>query len=244
MTEPITESIIEPIIKKERKKRIQQILKKYYNENENVLEIGIDEAGRGPMLGRVYSGAVILPKDDSFNHTLMKDSKRFHSKKKIQEAADYIKNNAIAWSVGYCDENVIDKINIRVATHRAMHKAIRETINKMKGNQNKQYQLLVDGNDFNPFMELKDDIGLVQIPHKCIEGGDNKYTAIAAASILAKVERDAYIKAICIEDPTLDEHYGLLRNNGYGTKIHLDGIKTHGISKYHRKTFGICQHYA
>ena len=229
---------IEPI---KMKKKTHTILEKYYNNDINTLEIGIDEAGRGPMFGRVYSGAVILPKDDSFDHYLMKDSKRFHSKKKIQEIAEYIKKNAIMWSVGYSDESIIDKINIRAATHQAMHKAVRNIIGT---NENKtRYHLLVDGNDFTPFMRFDDDIGLIQVPHICIEGGDNKYTAIAAASILAKVERDAYIIALCKEDPTLDLRYGLLSNNGYGTKIHMDGIKTYGISKYHRKTFGICQNY-
>jgi ribonuclease HII len=232
------------IVNKTSTKRLkkQQIsLQKYYNDDINVLEIGIDEAGRGPMFGRVYSGAVILPKDDSFDHSLMKDSKRFHSKKKIQEAAEYIKKNAISWSVGYSDEKTIDKINIRIATHQAMHQAVRDII--CSNNSNNRYHLLVDGNDFTPFMKFDDVIGLVQTPHICIEGGDNKYTAIAAASILAKVERDAYIAELCRVDPTLDERYGLLSNNGYGTKIHMDGIKTYGISKYHRKTFGICQNY-
>lgn len=227
-----------------RKKPIKNILAKFYNETQTTLEIGVDEAGRGPMFGRVYSGAVILPKDDSFQHILMKDSKRFHSKKKILEVAEYIKENAIAWAVGYSDEATIDRVNIRVATHQAMHKAIRDVINKTANQKNKQYQLLIDGNDFTPFMNFKDDIGLVQIPHRCFEGGDNKYTSIAAASILAKVERDAYVEALCSAEPELDERYGLISNKGYGTKKHMDGIKEFGISKYHRKTFGICRNYA
>jgi len=228
-------------------KRIKKILSPFYNEADNVLEIGVDEAGRGPMFGRVYSGAVILPKDDSFQHNLMKDSKKFHSKKKILEVAQYIKENAVAWSVCYSDEATIDSVNIRVATHQAMHKAIREVMNKIETKENyehKQYQLLIDGNDFTPFMNLQDDVGLVQVPHRCFEGGDNKYTAIAAASILAKVERDTYIEELCKEEPLLDDRYGLLSNKGYGTQKHMNGIKEFGISKYHRKTFGICQHYA
>lgn len=230
-----------------RKKSIVQVLEKYYNESDDIIEIGVDEAGRGPMFGRVYTGAVILPKNDSFEHKLMKDSKRFHSKNKILEVAEYIKSNAIAWSIGYSDENIIDKKNIRIATHIAMHSAIRDVINKINDNdiyKNKRIQLLIDGNDFTPFIQYKDDnIGLVQIYHRCIEGGDNKYTAIAAASILAKVERDAYIDCLCKQEPLLDERYGLLKNKGYGTKKHMDGIKEFGISKYHRKTFGICRNY-
>ena len=94
---------------------------------------GIDEAGRGPMFGRVYSGAVVLPKDDSFDHFKMKDSKKFTSKnpKKIQEVADYIKEHALAWAVEYEDERVIDDINILQATQSAMHKAIRSVMRKL-----------------------------------------------------------------------------------------------------------------
>ena len=95
---------------------------------DDVIEIGVDEVGRGPMFGRVYTAAVILPKDDSFEHSKMKDSKKFHSKKKIKEVSDYIKENAIAWSIEWEDEKVIDEINIRNATHSAMHKAIKNII--------------------------------------------------------------------------------------------------------------------
>ena len=90
----------------------KHILNRSFIEDPTIIEIGIDEAGRGPMFGRVYAGVVVLPKDDIFNHSLMKDSKKFHSKKKIEQVAEYIKENAIAWAVAYEDENVIDNINI------------------------------------------------------------------------------------------------------------------------------------
>jgi ribonuclease HII len=77
-----------------------------------------------------------------------------------------------------------------------------------------------------------------------IEGGDNKYTSIAAASILAKVERDKYIEELCVENPELIELYGIDSNKGYGSKKHMDGIKKYGITKWHRKTFGICKEFA
>ena len=80
------------------------ILKRCYNTDDNILEIGVDEAGRGPLFGRVYTAAVILPKDDSFDFLKVKDSKKFHSKKKIEEAAEYVKQNALAWYVSYEDE--------------------------------------------------------------------------------------------------------------------------------------------
>jgi ribonuclease HII len=214
-----------------------------------VREIGVDEAGRGPMLGRVYTAAVVLPPDcESFNHALMKDSKKFHSDKKIKAASDYIKEKAIAWAIAYSDEKVIDEINIRNATHRAMHDAIRgilleESITQtvIKGGTElagESTLLLIDGNDFTPF--IKDN---KRIQHVCIEGGDNTYSCIAAASILAKVARDDYIAELCKQEPSLIERYDLLKNKGYGTKKHMDGIRTHGITPYHRKTFGLCKEF-
>jgi ribonuclease HII len=227
--------------KKTRKTAPQICLKSSYydinssNFNENI-EIGVDEAGRGPMFGRVYAAAVILPKDDSFEHYRMKDSKKFHSKKKINEVAEYIKQNALHWSVQWEDEKVIDKINIRNATHSAMHKAINAIHNKEK-----QTLLLVDGNDFKPYLVMNGNKGLEQIEHITVEGGDNKFSAIAAASILAKVERDKYIETMCDEFPYLDERYDLNKNKGYGTKNHMDGIRKYGISQWHRQSFGLCK---
>ena len=206
---------------------------------DDVIEIGVDEVGRGPMFGRVYTAAVILPKDDSFEHSKMKDSKKFHSKKKIKEVSDYIKENAIAWSIEWEDEKVIDEINIRNATHSAMHKAIKNIYQEEKNTL-----LLVDGNDFKPFVVFnKKQSALQQITHISIEGGDNKYTSIAAASILAKVARDEYIYDLCKEHPELIEHYDIEKNKGYGTKKHMEGIQTYGITKWHRKSFGICKNY-
>ena len=222
--------------KPKRKKVVKTALKSCFTEGDTI-EVGIDEAGRGPMFGRVYAAAAILPKDDSFNHTLMKDSKRFHSKKRIMEAYEYIKENAIAYCVQYSDEDTIDRINIRQATLQTMHNAV-------KGLGVRPDMLLVDGNDFKPMMRMNaSGDSLEQISHVCIEGGDNKYTPIAAASILAKVERDLYIEKLCEENPELEEHYGILSNKGYGTKKHLDGIRERGITPFHRKTYGICKDY-
>jgi ribonuclease HII len=214
----------------------QQLLNVSYYNDDNIIEIGIDEVGRGPMFGRVYTAAVILPKE-GFDHSKMKDSKKFHSKKKINEVSEYIKENAIAWSIQWEDEKVIDKINIRNATHSAMHKAIKEIYDK---ENDKNYVLLVDGNDFKPYIVIKENI-LEQVSHVCIEGGDNKYTSIAAASILAKVARDAYIDELCVLNPELIEKYDLSNNKGYGTKKHMDGISEHGITEWHRRSFGICK---
>jgi len=218
-------------------------LNKYYHpEHSHYVEIGIDEVGRGPLFGRVYSAGVVLPKDSNlFQHNLMKDSKKFSSKKKMIEVAEYIKKNALAYCVSYEDENTIDKINILQATFKSMHNSVRTILHKKPENITIE-KLLVDGNNFKPFTYFQNG-HLNQLNHVCIEGGDNKYTCIAAASILAKVERDKYIEALCEENPELDEKYGLVKNKGYGTKKHIDGIKEHGITEYHRKTYGLCKNY-
>uniref|UniRef100_A0A6C0HXE9 Ribonuclease HII n=1 Tax=viral metagenome TaxID=1070528 RepID=A0A6C0HXE9_9ZZZZ len=220
----------------------QQPLNKYYSEDENIVEIGVDEVGRGPLFGRVYTAAVILPKDDSFDHSKMKDSKKFHSKQKILEAAEYIKQNAIAWSVGYESETTIDEINILQATQQAMHSAINKCIDQQ---QSKQVKLLVDGNYFKPIVKYNPVRKMLeQVDYVCVEGGDNKYTAIAAASIIAKVARDTYIEELCSANPELIEKYGIDSNKGYGAKKHMDGIKEHGITIWHRRSFGPCKDFA
>ncbi len=226
-------------------------LTRFYNEESELLEIGIDEAGRGPLFGRVYTAAVVLPKDDIFEYDKMKDSKKFTSHKKIIEVAEHIKKHALAWSVTYNDETVVDKINIRQSVLSSMHNSIKNVIDMTNNNcisndtlNNNEHFLLVDGNDFKPYMRYDQihDI-LLPVKHVCIEGGDNKYCAIAAASILAKTERDKYIQELCEEHPYLKERYGIDKNKGYGTKLHIDGIKEHGISKWHRKTYGLCKKY-
>jgi ribonuclease HII len=220
----------------------QQPLQKYYTEDKEVLEIGVDEVGRGPLFGRVYTAAVILPKEGTFDHSKLKDSKKFHSTKKIQEVATYIKENAIAWAVAYEDEQTIDTINILQATQSAMHKAIQEVRKQI--NKESNIYLLIDGNYFKPITILHNKTKKIDsIPFTCIEGGDNKYTPIAAASILAKVARDQYIQDLCLANPELVEYYDLGNNKGYGSKKHMEGIKQHGISIWHRRSFGICKEY-
>ena len=236
-----------------RKREPAPILKKYYSESNNIYEIGVDEAGRGPLFGRVYTAAVILPKDGSFDFSKVKDSKKFHSKNKIEEAAEYVKQNALAWYVSFEDEKKIDEINILQATQLSMHNSInevRKNYNKvMKDNGKKErvdfnYSLLIDGNYFNPITYLNKEMNKLEtIPYMTVEGGDNKYASIAAASILAKVERDRYIEQLCEENPELSEHYGIDSNKGYGAKRHIDGIKQHGITIWHRRSFAPCKNY-
>ena len=235
---------VEEVVQK-KKRNIQQPLKICFDNNTNIIELGIDEAGRGPMFGRVYAGLVVLPKDNSIDHSQMKDSKKFHSKKKIEQVAEYIKDNATAWAVEYEDEQTIDDINILQATQSAMHKCIKTVLTKLPDIPLDRLLLLVDGNYFKPYTTLnKTKTKMETIKYELLEGGDNKYTAIAAASILAKVERDKYIEELCVLNPELIEHYGIDSNKGYGSKKHMDGIKQHGITKWHRKTFGICKEFA
>jgi ribonuclease HII len=229
----------------------------YYNDDPKIIEIGVDEAGRGPLFGRVYTSAVILPSNKNanidlkqhakfefdFDFSKMKDSKKFHSKKKITEVANYIKEHAVAWSVSYIDESIIDDVNILQATQLSMHKCINEIIQKNNLPLDSTL-LLIDGNYFKPVTLFDKKTNQIQTyNYVCVEGGDNKYASIAAASILAKVARDEYIQELCEQHPNLIEHYGIDSNKGYGAKKHLDGIKEHGITIWHRRTFGICKEY-
>lgn len=212
-------------------------LQTIFHPDKPYLDIGVDEAGRGPLFGRVYSAAVILPQEN-FSHELMKDSKLIKSEKKMDTLAQYIKDNALIWSIHYSTEEEIDELNILQATQVCMKKCI-EDILKSPIVQKNQINLLVDGNYFKtgPLM--------IQYPNlkeiNCVKGGDNKYTCIAAASILAKHARDEYIKKICEENPVLIERYNLLSNKGYGTAKHMDGIREHGITEWHRKSFAPCK---
>ena len=223
-----------------------------YDPSSNLIEIGIDEVGRGPLFGRVYSSAVILPKSPEFSefkYELLKDSKKFTSRKKIKEVAEYIKLNVKYYAISYVDEKIIDKINIKNASYNAMHIAIQELLNKLQENKEKQEKidnanilLMVDGNSFKPFTYYNDITHeFKQIKQVTIVGGDNQYCNIAAASILAKVDHDQYIEDMCTEYPKLHEYYDLNNNKGYGTKRHIEGIKKYGISPWHRTTYSPCK---
>ena len=198
-------------------------------------EIGVDEVGRGPLFGRVYAAAVIL--SNTFDTTKVKDSKKYSSAKKRREAYEYIKENAIAWAVAYEDEKRIDKINIKQATFSSMHKAISSVSKQLS---DAEYYILVDGNDYKPYLSLRNN-EYREIPTTCIINGDNKYASIAAASILAKVERDQYIEELCDTYPKLEEYYGLRKNKGYGTKQHMSGLITYGVTEYHRMSYNPCK---
>jgi ribonuclease HII len=221
-------------------------------DSENQYEIGIDEAGRGPLFGRLYVAACVLPKEQGFHHEWMRDSKKIHSRTKMKELAQYIKMNSPAWYIHYVEPDAIDTMNIRQAVLMAMHECAKQVIDKLsaiKQSETKpateylrKYMLFVDGNDFTPHMTFNEDTQtLEEIPFETIEGGDNTYTFIAAASILAKNERDTYIEELCEKYPILNERYHLAKNMGYGTQQHRDGIDKWGITQWHRKSYGMCK---
>ena len=180
--------------------------------------VGCDEAGRGCLAGSVFAAAVILPND--FSHPLIKDSKQLSFEQRMQ-ARDIIIHNAIDYAIAYCTPEEIDTLNILNASILAMHKAL-DTLKE------KFDTIIIDGNRFKPYKK---------IPYHCIVKGDGLYLSIAAASILAKTERDLYMLNIHKEFP----HYHWNKNKGYPTKDHRLAIEKFGISKYHRKSFGICQ---
>ena len=219
------------------------ILSTRYSTDPEITEIGIDEVGRGPLFGRVYVAGAILPKqgESDFDHSLMKDSKKFTSHTRLEAAYDHVLAHCIDHETCYEDEDTIDSINILQATQKAMHACAQALIERNNLDPAKTV-LLIDGNYFNPHMRFDKETGKwVCYDHVCIKGGDDLYTCIAAASIVAKVERDKYIVDLCSDNPDLDEKYSLASNKGYGAKKHLDGIRAHGITKWHRKTFGICK---
>ena len=203
-------------------------------QNEDKIELGIDEAGRGTLIGPVCIAGVILPNDISElceeYEIILKDSKKM-SKKNREIAEEFIKNIAIDYTIIYKDNKIIDKINILQATLKGMH----EVVDNIKIKPDK---ILVDGDKFPIYMDEHGEM----IQHQCIIEGDNKYMSIAAASILAKTAKDRFIKELILEYPDY-EKYDLSNNSGYGTQNHIDAIKTYGITPFHRRSFGICKNY-
>lgn len=199
-----------------------------------VYDVGVDEAGRGPLFGRVYTAAVVL--GETVDTSLLKDSKKFHSAKKLKHVADHIREHALAWSVTYSDEKQIDNLNVLHATIDSMHRSVRGLLEKdeMRG---RDVRLLIDGNYFKPM--FRDDDGKV-LAHTCIEHGDAEVGCISAASILAKDARDTYILELCEEHPMLKEKYMMHKHKGYGTKAHMDALALHGPTEWHRMSFGPC----
>ena len=186
----------------------------YYQADK--LEAGCDEAGRGCYAGPVFAAAVILPKD--FHHPLINDSKKL-SEKQRAALVPIIKEAAIAWAIGSQTPAQIDEINILKASIKSMHLALDQLKKRPKF-------IAVDGNRFYTYKKL---------PHQTIIKGDGLYAHIAAASILAKTARDAYMIELHKKYP----QYGWDQNKGYGTAAHRAAIALHGLCDAHRKSFKI-----
>ena len=182
----------------------------------NKIEAGCDEAGRGCLAGSVYAAAVILPPD--YQNEALNDSKQLSAKKR-QALRQQIERDAIAWAVGIVTAEEIDEINILNASILAMHRALEQLSIQPE-------YIIVDGNRFKPYKN---------VPHTTIVKGDGKYLSIAAASILAKTYRDDYMEKLHEQYP----YYGWNKNAGYPTKEHRDGIRQHGISPEHRKSYNL-----
>jgi len=215
-------------------------LARIYDPSNN-LEMGVDECARGPLFGRLYVAATILPKNEDFKHDEMKDSKKIKSRKKMRELSDYIKEHAIAWHIHFIEADVIDEINIRQAVLKGMKECIKQVLLKVDITAKNTF-IVIDGNDFTGYTIFDNDTQMIrEVPYTTVEQGDGKYTFVAAASILAKNAHDEYILDLCKEHPGLITRYGLDTNVGYGTKKHLEGIIEHGITQWHRKTYARCK---
>lgn len=186
--------------------------------NEDLIEAGCDEAGRGPLAGPVFAAAVILPKD--FHHPLLNDSKKMTEKAR-ETLRPIIEKEALAWAVEEVSAEEIDTINILNASITGMQRAVRRL-------EMKPDFLLIDGNRFKP---------MEGYGHQCVVKGDGKYASIAAASVLAKTYRDEYMRKLASEYP----QYGWDRNMGYPTKEHIEAIIQHGYTLHHRKSFHLKQ---
>ncbi len=190
------------------------LLQSYYQKE--LVEAGLDEAGRGCLAGPVVAAAVVFPRD--YENKFLNDSKQL-SKKNREFFFDQIQQDALAFAIAEVWNEEIDKINILNASFLAMHRAL----DKLKV---KPELLIIDGNRFTPYP---------LIPHECIVKGDSMYLSIAAASILAKTHRDRLMEDLHLKHP----EYGWDKNAGYPTKHHRLGIQEHGITSYHRKSFNL-----
>ena len=205
---------------------------------EGLVEAGCDEAGRGCLCGPVACAAVILPPD--FECEELNDSKKL-SERQRDELRPIIEDEALAWSVVMVSPEEIDRINILRASITGMHRALDrlkwqrifpspyKNLNEIVGSEQAVPEhILVDGNKFYPYKDIE---------YTTVVHGDARYMSIAAASILAKTYRDAYMRRIAREYPG----YGWERNMGYPTKEHILAIHRLGLTPVHRRTYKPCQ---
>lgn len=208
------------------------MLKSYHTAE--AIELGLDEAGRGCLMGPVcIAGVILSPQilEENPPPYKIRDSKKCSVKQRIA-LRKYIMDNAIAYSIQFMDEGEIDRYNILQATMKGMHRCIDD----IRSKSIEPTLLLVDGTYFPYYMNEE----MENIPHECVQGGDNIYISIAAASILAKTSRDQYMEDLLEKEAEL-EKYGIKTNKGYGTKVHMEALQTYGPTKHHRKSFKPCQ---
>lgn len=183
---------------------------------------GIDEVGRGAGAGPVVTACVVLPK--GFSSPLIRDSKLLKTDKQKKEAYDLIMANALAVSCKAGSVSDIDSIGINPTTFKAMHECIVE-VNEILGKEGKKMEaILLDGREWDKKTDVKVEL---------VIKGDDTYTSIAAAAIVAKVRRDEYM----VKLHELHPHYGWNTNVGYLSGEHTKGLKEHGACKYHRKSY-------
>lgn len=198
-------------------------------------EMGLDESGRGPLLGRVYAAAVVIGEMDKIEiekMPLITDSKKMSTHQR-EKAEKWIVDHVKAYAVTYAEPSEIDEINILEATFKCMQRAVEEI--EEKDNIENIRRLVIDGCRWEKkFDREKYDV------HSVVKG-DAIYLSIAMASILAKEAHDRYIIELCKQHPDLDEKYDLLHNMGYGTKKHLEGLARYGPSEFHRTSFKPCK---
>lgn len=195
---------------------------------QGVVEAGCDEAGRGPLAGSVFAAAVVWSQEiiDDPTHSewleLLDDSKKLTDKQR-NYLRPLIEKHASAWAVVEITAEEIDRINILQASITGMQRALDKLEIRLQ-------HILVDGNKWRPYIPEGE---VMEVPARTVVKGDGKYLSIAAASVLAKTYRDEYMMRLHEEYPM----YGWAKNMGYPTKKHYEAIKTHGVTKYHRKSF-------
>lgn len=198
--------------------------------NDGLVEVGLDEAGRGSLWGRLYVGAVIMsPEDEAYfdNGVTLRqitDSKKLTPRRRAV-LADFIRENAIEATVAWAEPEEIDTVNILEADMAAMHRALDSMETPFQ-------RILVDGTCWRPWSTDGEVVPAITI----IEG-DSKCLSIAAASIMAKEAHDTWVREEVAARPELDERYCLSRGMGYGTAAHMEGLKKHGADILHRRSF-------
>lgn len=197
--------------------------------SDGIIEIGCDEAGRGCCAGPVVAASVIL--GDKFNYPGLRDSKKM-SEKARNAAFEFLTCNdpertgVLAWSIGGESPKIIDEVNILNASMMAMHKSIDRVYTDEAIVRSREHRILVDGNYFKPYHDVE---------YVCVVKGDDRYLAIAAASVIAKVFRDRFMDKLDMYYP----NYKWASNKGYCTKAHLQAIANHGYTKHHRMSYSL-----